>query len=213
MRYDLFMIETCIKDILRFTPTNFVEIGSRDGHDTNTLSKSLKINPSNCYILEAHPNCYEYIQQTYPQYNILHCAVTDKTGPINFNAGTVGIEDNIGCSSLLEDVSNKFCSNKVIVDGWRFDNICQHIGLNEIDIIKIDVEGHTYEVLNGFGNIINRTKILQLELEHKENWTNQKLYSDVSLFLKQSNFEQLYYIKHSHDQSDSLWINKNYFNI
>lgn len=213
MRYDLMMLEVGLKHLLKYQPTNFIEIGSRDGHDTNTISNIFSINPSDCYIFEAHPDCYDSIQQQYPQYNTFNCAVSNKTGPINFNAGIIEIEDNVGCSSILKDINETFCSKKILVDGWRFDDICHNINLQIIDLAKIDVEGHTYEVLNGFGQILQYTKIIQLELEHKESWQGQKLYQEVAELLIENFFEQIFYVKHSHDQSDSLWVNKNFFKL
>lgn len=214
MRYDLMMLTLGVKHLLQHQPKNFIEIGSRDGHDTHIVSNELSIKPSNCYIFEAHPNCFTDIQKQYSQYNSFNCAISNKTGPITFNAGIVGVEDNIGCSSILDDTNSTFRSKKVTVDGWRFDDVCQHIGLQDtLDLIKIDVEGHTYEVLEGFGDTLQRTKAIQLELEHKESWKDQKLYQDISNFLTQNSFEQVFYVKHSHDQSDSLWVNKTFFKL
>jgi FkbM family methyltransferase len=207
------MLEMGVKHLLRYQPQNFLEIGSRDGHDTHTISNNLSIEPSNCYIFEAHSDCFVNIQEQYPQYNSFNCAVSNKTELITFNAGIVGIEDNIGCSSILDDATGTFRSKKVTVDGWRFDDISKHIGLSTVDLVKIDVEGHTHEVLEGFGESLRRTKAIQLELEHKEGWKGQKLYQDISNFLISNSFEQVFYVKHSHDQSDSFWANKHFFNI
>lgn len=211
MRYDLLMLEIGVNNLLQYQPQNFIEIGSRDGHDTHTISNILSIEPANCYIFEAHPDCFANIQKQYPQYNSVNCAISNKTEPIIFNAGIIGIEGNIGCSSILDDTNGTFQSKKVTVDGWRFDDIYKHVGLGVVDLVKIDVEGHTYEVLEGFGKILQCTKAIQLELEHKESWKDQKLYHDISNFLIKNSFEQVFYVKHSHDQSDSFWVNKNYF--
>lgn len=207
------MIELTLKEIFKSTPLNFVEIGSRDGHDTDYIRKVFNIPESSCYILEAHPDCYSQIKSRYSNYNVYNCAITNKTGVLEFNAGIMGVEDNIGCSSILEDASGGFKSNKVTVDGWRFDELCEQLRLYNIDLIKIDVEGHTKEVLEGFGEMLKAVKILQVELEHKEAWKGQALYDDIAGYLRANNFEQVIFIKHSHDQSDSIWANRQYYNI
>ena len=54
-RIDLWAIHIGLKEVLNFKPQNFIEIGSRDGHDTKTIQEMFNIPPSNCYIFEAHP--------------------------------------------------------------------------------------------------------------------------------------------------------------
>jgi FkbM family methyltransferase len=205
------MLEMTLRSMICNTPpSNIIEIGSRDGHDTHTLSKMCNLPENKCYIFEAHPDCFNFIKQTYPKFNVFNCAVTNKTGPVTFNAGIVGVEGNIGMSSLLD--KEDFSSNKVQVDGWRFDEICKELKLKTLDLVKIDVEGHTLEVLEGFGSMLSCTKILQLELEHVEIWKTQATYEKVKDFLTTHNFEQVAYSRHSWTQSDSVWINNNFIN-
>ena len=212
--YDLQMIQLVVQNILDFKPQNIFEIGSRDGHDTQYLKDVLNIDDSNCYIFEAHPHCYKQIKEQYKTFNTYHCAITNETKQVEFNAGLVGLENCIGCSSMLQEAAHRsFKSEKVIVDGWRFSDIYKHLNLTNIDLVKMDVEGHAMEVLEGFGDILNEVKLLQLELEHKEAWVNQKLYPDVAEFLINNNFEQLVFIRTGHDQSDSVWVNKQHTNI
>jgi FkbM family methyltransferase len=211
MRYDLIMTEVLLKSsITKVTPKNVIEIGSRDGHDTEAMRKMFNVPEENCYIFEAHPDCFSYISKTYPKFNVFNCAITNQTRPISFNAGVVGIEDNIGMSSLLE--RGGFHSNKVTVDGWRFDEICTQLSLTSLDLVKIDVEGHTLEVLNGFGNMIQNTKVIQVEAEHIEVWEGQATYDKIKEFLSKKGFEEIAYMRHNWVQSDSLWINNNCIN-
>ena len=65
-------------------------------------------------------------------------------------------------------------------------------GLDEIDLVKIDVEGATYEVLESFGSDINKLKFIHLEAEYVQFWQNQKLYSDVSNLLLGYGFKEAY---------------------
>jgi FkbM family methyltransferase len=198
--------------ITNFIPKNIFEIGSRDGHDTNFLKQIFNISNSNCYIFEAHPDCYSFIKSTYPQFNVFNCGITNKTGTIKFNAGIVGEEGNIGMSSILKQNNNEFKSKEILVDGWRFDDICKQLNLLEIDIVKIDVEGHSLEVLEGFGTTLNHTKMIQIELEHDELWKNQATYDTVKDFLIKHDFIEIAFMRHSWSQSDSLWLNKKYVN-
>tara|TARA_Y100001963_G_C6791507_1_gene455708 strand:+ start:4863 stop:5528 length:666 start_codon:yes stop_codon:yes gene_type:complete len=209
MRYDFIAIETGIKHILNFTPQNFIEIGSRDGHDTKTMQQIFNISPSNCYIFEAHPELFRNIENQYPEFNTYNCALSDKTEPIIFNAADLKNEVNPGASSVLEAIDENFKSNKVEVDGWRMDDISKNLNINNIDLVKIDVEGFSLQVLKGFGDLLNNTKCIQIELEHKECWKKQSNYDEVKSFLNKNNFTEIIHIRMVHDQSDSLWVKNN----
>lgn len=213
MRYDLIMIEVLLKSpIIKYLPKNVVEIGSRDGHDINTIKNIFSIKDENCFIFEAHPDCYQNIKNTYKNFNVFNCAITDKTGVIKFNAGIVGQEGNIGMSSVLEQNSGGFKSKQVEIDGWRFDEICKQLNLKEIDLVKIDVEGHSLNVLESFGDTIKNTKYIQIELEHVQIWKNQKVYENIKDFLLENNFIEIGFMRHCYSQSDSLWANNNCIN-
>lgn len=68
----------------------------------------------------------------------------------------------------------------------RFDQL--DIYIKDIDLIKIDVEGYEFNVLKGFGNFLNKTKIIQFE------WGRAQLdakctFLDFWILLKKFNFD------------------------
>lgn len=209
MRYDFSTIDIALNHIINFIPRNFVEIGSRDGHDTKTIQRMFNIPHQNCYIFEAHPELFKKIQNQYPEFNVYNCAISNKTSPLVFNAADLDSEDNPGMSSVLETVDSTFKSYKVNVDGWRMDEVSANILLHSIDLVKIDVEGFSLQVLQGFGSLLENTKCIQIELEHKEVWKDQSDYESVKQFLNSKNFVELVHIRMTHDQSDSLWVQRN----
>ena len=54
MRHDIHQLTELLKQE-NFQPKSFVEIGSRDGHDTSYISQYWSLDSKNCYIIEAHP--------------------------------------------------------------------------------------------------------------------------------------------------------------
>jgi len=209
MRYDFIAIEMGVKNILNFKPKNFIEIGSRDGHDTKTMQQLFGIPSENCYIFEAHPELFLNIKNTYPEFNIFNCAISNNTKPITFNAADLKQEANPGLSSVLETVNGNFKSYTVTVDGWRMDDISENMNIHDVDLVKIDVEGFSLQVLKGFGDLLNNTQCIQIELEHKEFWKGQSSYDEVKSFLNKNNFIEIVHIRIGHDQSDSLWVKNN----
>ena len=206
MRHDLRQLTEVVRGY-NFTPTTFAEIGSRDGHDTAFVANYWNILPDNCYIFEAHPVCHTLISRTYPQFNLFHTAITDIQGVVEFNAGIVGYETNVGISSLLDMEQGSFISEKVEVDGWRMDGILEYLGIPSYDLVKIDVEGASLQVLEGFGEYLQDVKFIQIELETKRVWKEQALHSEIVDYLHTKGFSVVDDVILSHDQNDTLFKN------
>jgi FkbM family methyltransferase len=209
MRHDIRQLTEQLREE-NFIPNSFIEIGSRDGHDTNYICYYWKLNPNNCYIIEAHPKCYEFIQNTYPQYNSFNIAASNKTKVVKFNAGIFGEEENIGISSLLDMNIGSFISEQIEVDAWRMDEVMGHFNIDKFDFMKIDVEGFGFEVLQGFSDKIKQTKYIQIELEVSQVWENQSCYDDIVNYLKNQGFEILDEVDLDGIQKDVLFKNINY---
>jgi len=190
IRYDILQLTEVLKED-GFRPKNFIEIGSRDGHDTAYISIYWGIYPSNCYIIEAHPDCYSSITHRYPQFKTFNIAASDKTEPLIFHAGIIGEEGNIGMSSVLKQNNGEFKSKKVSVDGWRLEDVMKHLNILSFDFMKIDVEGFALEVLKGFGEKLKLTKYIQVELESVAIWESQSYYKEVIAYLSAMGFEIL----------------------
>ena len=208
MRHDIYQLT----DILReegFQPTTFIEIGSRDGHDTNYIGHFWNLDPTKCFIIEAHPICYSNIISQYPQFNTLNIAASNKTEVISFNAGIFGQEENVGSSSILTRTNTTFNSVKIEIDGWRMEEVMNHLQIETFDFMKIDVEGLGLQVLEGFGEKIKNTKYIQIELEIQQMWEDQSYYDDVVSYLSSLGFEILDEVDLDGVQKDVIFKNKN----
>jgi FkbM family methyltransferase len=207
MRHDIRQLTDTLKD--KIAVSTFAEIGSRDGHDTNYIAHYWKLDPNKCYIIEAHPECYNNIISTYPQYQTLNVAASDETGVVEFNAGVFGKEENVGISSLLDRTVSPFISEKVEIDAWRMDQMMLHLGIDSFDLAKIDVEGFALQVLKGFGDKLDSFKALQIELEIKQVWEGQSYYQDVVDYLGDYGFTILDEVILDEYQKDVLFIKNN----
>jgi len=208
MRHDIHQLTILLQNE-NFTPLSFIEIGSRDGHDTNYIRHFWGLNPDKCFIIEAHPTCYNNITSQYPQYQTLNIAASNKTEPVSFNAGVFGEEENIGVSSILNRTCSPFISEIVEIDGWRMEEVMEYLKVESFDFMKVDVEGLGLQVLEGFGEKIKNTKYIQIELEIKQVWENQSYYDDVVLYLNNIGFEILDEVDLDGIQKDVIFKNKN----
>ena len=212
-------------------PLSILEIGSRDGHDAEKLRAFGALPPESVYIVEPHPESYRNIIATYPKARVFEFAISDKPGVINFNAISTAPREGwtpenimglVGTSSILQKnyeiyrhipgmteerfgFNNPQCWTKALAVNGR--TLLQLINRSEIDLIKIDVEGLTYEVLKSFGDDIRLLKLLHIEIEKIQIWKEQHLYDEIKAYLEFYGFKELYYLPayFGGNQGDNVW--------
>ena len=183
---------------------NIFEIGANYAQDAEVLAEEFNVLPDEIYVFEAHPDICKTIKKIH-KFHAYNNAVYNEKKEMSFNICDVKSE-NTGMSSLLD--SNKTAYNKTgIVQAIRMDDFMYENDIKEIDFVKIDVEGCNYEVLEGFGNRIKDIHCIQIEADHIENWKGEHLWRDIYKMLVHSGFELVLFDR-QYTQSDSLWINK-----
>jgi len=207
-RIELDSYEAILKGARTVTKENVFEIGSQNGWDAERLANTFDILPYNVYIIEAHPGFYESIKTHYPDFNVFNLAGSNENKPVTFNASK-NFDD--GRSSFKDrDIYNSDIFTKVEVEGVRMDKFIEDNDIKEIDILKIDVEGATYEVLEGFGDKLDIVKTIQLESELSPIWPDAVLWDDIKLFLEKNNFTCFWTNDIAGVQIDSVWVNNKY---
>lgn len=199
-------------------PTSILEIGSRDGHDADTLRLLAKLPPESVYIAEAHPDCARFIRNTYPNVNLYNVAVFDKMGVLDFNAIDYYRfnQGYVGTSSLLKrnieiipaemvEIVQDQAKNIVKVIGITGQMLLQLIDRRFIDMMKLDVEGATYEVLKSFGDDLRLINFMHVECEVMYMWENQHLFDEVENLLQFYGFREMYREQNYPQQIDTVW--------
>jgi len=195
-----------------FKVNTIMEIGSMDGADAAYLAEHFK--PDTTIIIEAHPEFAVEIAKQYDEYDVYSFVAGNRNTDVIFNA--VSKEShNLGMSSMLER-EDKYPSHEteympIEVQSMRMDEFCSLNGIDEIDVLKIDVEGNSYEVLEGFGDMLWNVKCIHIECEHESVWKDQATYCYVENYLLSRGFIPIA-IKIGYPQSDSVWIKKEFLN-
>lgn len=205
-------------------PTSILEIGSRDGDCAKELQNYSRTESHNVFIVEPHPISYRNIINKYPEYKVFELAITNKPNVLDFNAVPYNNDLSvIGTSSLLkknkslykemtglsdETFENINPENWIKVLGVNGITLLQLINRHEIDMVKIDVEGFTYQVLDSFGSDLRLLKMLHLEVEGVQVWENQYTTEAVVDILTWYGFKQVYYtpLWFNGKQGDSIWV-------
>jgi FkbM family methyltransferase len=91
------------------------------------------------------------LEKKFPFIKVHHCAASDSNGEISFFIN----KNKTGYSSLIKPFKNFNEYKKILISQKRLDDL---IHANDVDVIKIDVEGAELGVLTGSFNLINRCR-------------------------------------------------------
>lgn len=153
-----------------------LEIGSADGDDANFLAEEYGVDPTNVHIVEPRPNAVQFIKSKYPNYNVYEVAISNyDQDSVSFNLA----EDEEISSLLSRSRDNHLYVNSIQVRVMKFSSLAKERNIDSFDLVKIDTEGCTFEVLQGFEDLINKVKVFHIEVEKTDFWKNQKLKNEV----------------------------------
>ena len=194
----------------------FIEVGSLHGKDT--IDVKTKYKNSICHCIEGlKPNFDKYLYNFEEKYGIKshNVCISSYDGKITF------YEKNTLESGIhgIYNRGDKYGTKKHIYDCVKFSTFCNNNKINTIDIMKIDIEGATYDILYDMSstNILKGVKLLHIETESYPYFEGQKLDKDCNDILLSNNFQCImksgYFPTKEGQQFDSVWINKTYLNI
>lgn len=184
---------------------NIIEIGSLDGGDAIFLKE--KYPNSNVYAIEGLPDNYERYLKSLKGINCYNIIINEYDGLVDYYCkdinGIHGIFDR-GSQYGGSVLEKKECKT---IKTFAIEN-----KITSLDVLKIDVEGASLEVLKGANEMIDTIKIMHIETESFSFFAGQKLHKDVVEFLEEKfvmiDFSQVE-IETNKYQYDSVWVNKN----
>lgn len=163
---ELFILEIIKKKSNPQKKFLFIDIGA--GRSSEQSAHLLKFFPKlTAYLFEPMPYSYQKLKQSFPDKNIhvYNLAVSNKNGTLILydykNKQTEhasAYKDTFLLSeNLLQKIECKTTSLKSIVKNNR---------IKEIDFLKIDTEGHEYQILQGFKDQLKMIRFIQFEFNH-----------------------------------------------
>jgi FkbM family methyltransferase len=188
--------------------SKIIDVGSRDGDDAKWILKKLPVQEDVQVIcVEARKNAAEAIQKKYPNFLVFATAVSDFVGNSEFVEMTE--EEFAGSSSLVLERKNAYPAESMIIDVpvTRLDII---LPSGTIDILKIDVEGHSIPVISGMGERMQDVLVAHIETEtpNREAWGESsnnleviKIMQDLGFSLVDVSYQWGWSIQ------DQTWVN------
>lgn len=202
----MFQYTDYIKNYTSLEVRNVFEIGANYAQDALVCAEEFHVDSKNVYVFEAHPEIYKSVKQLH-EFQCYNYAVYNTTGTMKF--GLCRVDDqNTGTSSLMDNEKWKY-EKYVDVKTIRMDEFLKEKGISNVDFLKLDVEGANWEVLDGFGDMLECIGAIQTEAEHLSVYKKGKLFKDIQRLLESVGFQMVLYERYG-VQSDSLWIHNNF---
>lgn len=137
--------------------TTFVDVGAHIGY-FSIVAAALVAKIGAVYSFEPDPDCFSRLavnSRPYPWVITYNSAVADRNGEISFYRSPKQSESGWG-AIFNEDGKRAELSVRVCtLDNWMSEE-----GIEKIDVLKMDVEGSEYRVLEGAQALIARTRPL-----------------------------------------------------
>jgi FkbM family methyltransferase len=141
------------------------DCGTRDGDDAAYLKE--KLNGQQVYAIDASARAIVKTLANHPELIAIQTALSNYEGNALFTEIVSDRADYEGSSSFI--VPDGFADveqRQVMVPVTTMQSLIDNLGLTntEIDVVKVDLEGYTYEFLEGM-NDIRQVKLYHLETE------------------------------------------------
>jgi FkbM family methyltransferase len=188
-----------------------IDVGTRDGDDAFQIATAL--DSKEIYAIEARQEAAQEAMTKYPSFDVSNIAISNFSGVTDFYSIISDDKDYAGSSSFY---NNKFTRqeypHKIIqVNTVTMDQFIEGKGLEGrfLDVVKVDIEGYTWELLDGFTKHMNNVKLFHLETEKVSTHSNHRNSEEIKDFMFSKNFilagTQYEWDKEIEDQ---VWINK-----
>ncbi len=118
-------------------------------------------------------------------------------------------------SFIIWILTRKFAiyKNETIIEKKRLDKFIDKQNIDVIDILKIDTEGHEFNVIKGLGDHITKVKLILFEYHDDDSIVKNYSIDDIDNHFASNNFIQKSKIKMKfRNIYEYIFINKKYLN-
>lgn len=144
-----------LRDLFRtiLTPGGVaVDVGANIGWHSLLLAKLVGAQ-GRVIAVEANPTVRQKLQYNvdlnrFTQVDVLDCALSDRDGTVSFH-GPEETNPDSGNGYVVRKAAEASSSALIQVKARRLDDVVSSAGLTQLDLVKIDVEGFEWPVLQG----------------------------------------------------------------
>jgi len=208
--FDFFHKKKIIKFLKKLNITSiniFFDIGAHKGESIAFFSKNLNI--KEIYSFEASPQNFKYLKGKYGKdKNLVIENIALSSSQENKLFNECGESSSSTFSKINKDSmyykkklnffnfgsKSNFFKEKII-QTKTLENYLKKKNIKSIDLIKIDTEGHEFEILKGLKNEINKINIIIFEHHYDNMLYKNYTFSMIHDYLKKKSFKKVFKIK------------------
>ncbi len=159
-----------------------IDVGAHKGYFSLLFAKLMNDKGKVLSFEPLPENCFWFRQST--QVNNYKCiklypyALSDGEGTATFYLGNTS-----GRGSLFSDHNASITQKPLTVKKRKLDNVLKDEGIDNVDILKIDVEGAELLVLKGAANILKKSKNVKIfiDIDVKDKETKKQIFEFLNL--------------------------------
>lgn len=167
----------------------FIDVGCNDG----SLIKGCNHFYPEAFTVAFEPfkERFDYCSENFKNIALYNVALWNKNEERTFHENKIfdGVSSLKERTELHRDTFNvPFDEEEKKVDVVRFDSL--NIGIEKPCLLKIDVEGSEFEVLDGFGDRLNEVDVVLMEYMFEDFYKEQKPLSEIMALLEKHGFKK-----------------------
>ena len=183
-----------------------------DGFRLRGISiKEIKLNPNlEVYLFEPNIDFYNILVKRFgglSNFHIYSTALSNKKGTFDFY-----LTDKQDCSSLRPPKEESWI-NRPDVTNYQITQVEVDLmknilpGLPYISYLKLDTQGSEYEILEGMGDLLDKTHYVRCETSIKGNYIGERTNKEVISFMESKGFT---YLEEERVGADIFFVNPNF---
>lgn len=133
-------------------------------------------------MLEANPNCEQYLSKTGIDYRI--ACLSDSVKEVDF---FIENDNDVGTGSSYYIENTEFFSQKRYIKRMT-ETLDSIVGDDVFEFVKMDTQGSEIDIIKGGSSVINNAKFVSIELSLIEYNNGAPLKDEVVAFMKEYNF-------------------------
>jgi len=156
-------------DIFLDEDYTFIDVGANIGEFVNRAQKHIPGN--NIWAFEPIPKLYKRLKKIFPQANISQIALSDKKDKSAFKIPIIKQQQILTRATLNTTFEEVEETNKQVIQVITdtLDHQIQLLNIDKVSLLKIDVEGHEWKVLDGAKSTLEKHRpviIVEIEQRH-----------------------------------------------
>ena len=180
----------------------YIDIGAHKGEMIKTITQNFKVGEIHAF--EPNEENIKYIKEKkIKKIKLFNIALGEKSKMEYLNIGHISSMSTINKINNYSFYTNLkkililfFCGryeiykNKILVKKKTMKEIYKNYSYKKIDLIKIDTEGHEFNVIKGMGNkLIQKTKLILFEMHYDKSLIKNYSFQKIDKFLSDHGFK------------------------